>query len=401
MSKQPESSHASASAPDDLVERLKAAADDAVLLREIVESSDRASITAAFAMLFSGGGSPVPNDSKLQKKTRNRPCSRTTNDIFVEILLLADRDALDALQLVCRFLLEFIRDREAIELPLRSITRVQIGKSFINYWLPFVEVVREVARDRDLNHEDWGQNGPSPKTVSQLVAYLRLAYCDSVCVDLRWGDDRSRKHRAAARDAIFGDLVVSNAFVNVLTVCVDVDSVFDARYALEAFKPLSEVLVSVVDCGDWSHFSDVAFFKSAVKCGVRSIKFAGSNGSAIRVGVLPAISFGLAEPTSGGDRIIRNVDVGNRYCDPRYRAFSYDGYQFLPQLIMKASELDGRLNIDLKFTICGLAEYDDLARFEKYQKDKSNWLINDLQNGITLEVVEANRVVEVHVFSSA
>ncbi|KAH7725613.1 hypothetical protein AAVH_06793 [Aphelenchoides avenae] len=401
MSKQPENSETIASGSEDLFERLKAAANDVVLLREIVESSDSVSIAAAFAMLFAGGCSSASDVSTPPTKTRTQACSRIPTETFIEIVLFVDRDVLDALQLVCRFLFKFIEDRGAEQLPLRSIARVQIGKSFRRYWLPFVEVVREVARDRELNREDLGQNGPSPKTVGQLVSYLRLTYCESVCVDLRWRDYRNTKHRTAAHHAIFGDLVVSNAFVNVLTVCVDERSEFDARFALEAFMPLGEVFVNVVDCGDWSHFSDEAFFISAAKRGVRSIKFASPNGSAIGVGVLPAISFGLAEPTSGGDRILRNVDVGNRYYDQWYSIYNEYGYRFLPQLIKSASKLDGRLNIDLKFTICGLAEHDDLAGFEKYQKGKSSWLINDLENGITLEVVEANRVIEVHVFSSA
>lgn len=56
MSTQPENSEAPAPAAEDLVKRLKAAANDVVLLREIVESSDSASIAAAFAMLLKDVG---------------------------------------------------------------------------------------------------------------------------------------------------------------------------------------------------------------------------------------------------------------------------------------------------------------------------------------------------------
>lgn len=68
MLKRPHNSHTPASAPEDLVERLKAAANDAALLSQIVESSDSASIAAAFAALLPGGSSSTPNSSKLGKK---------------------------------------------------------------------------------------------------------------------------------------------------------------------------------------------------------------------------------------------------------------------------------------------------------------------------------------------
>ncbi|KAH7710325.1 hypothetical protein AAVH_22397 [Aphelenchoides avenae] len=124
MSERPDKSVA---AFEDLVERMKAASDDAVLLREIVESSDSASIAAAFARLFAGGGFSAPNESKLQEKPRNRPCPRTPNETFTDILHFLDRDTLDAVQLTFRFLLEFIGDREASGLPLRSLSQVKIG----------------------------------------------------------------------------------------------------------------------------------------------------------------------------------------------------------------------------------------------------------------------------------
>lgn len=63
MSKQPENSETIASGSEDLFERLKAAANDVVLLREIVESSDSVSIAAAFAMLFAGGCSSASDVS--------------------------------------------------------------------------------------------------------------------------------------------------------------------------------------------------------------------------------------------------------------------------------------------------------------------------------------------------
>lgn len=80
------------------------------------------------------------------------------------------------------------------------------------YWLPVIEVLRDTNVDEGL----------LPDTVNQLVPYLRVAYCESVCMDLRWPrPGLSDKHRRAARGTVFGDLAVSNTFVNVLTVCVE------------------------------------------------------------------------------------------------------------------------------------------------------------------------------------
>lgn len=68
MSKRRYNSQSAESAPEDLVKHLKAAANDEVLLREIIENSDIVSITAAFAALLSGGTSDAVNDAKHRKK---------------------------------------------------------------------------------------------------------------------------------------------------------------------------------------------------------------------------------------------------------------------------------------------------------------------------------------------
>ncbi|KAH7697111.1 hypothetical protein AAVH_35809, partial [Aphelenchoides avenae] len=62
----------------------------------------------------------------------------------------------------------------------------------------------------------------------------------------------------------------------------------------------------------------------------------------------------------------------------------------------KASELDGRHRIDFKFSIDKLSKPIDPAGFEKYQKGERSWLVNDLENGITLEVEEVERIVKIH-----
>lgn len=68
MPKRPHDSLAQTAASEDLIERLKAAANDAVRLREIVEGSDSVSIAAAFAVIFASDSSEDTNDEKRRKK---------------------------------------------------------------------------------------------------------------------------------------------------------------------------------------------------------------------------------------------------------------------------------------------------------------------------------------------
>lgn len=55
-------------ASKDLVGRSKGAANDAVLLREIIESNDSASVAAAFAALLAACSCSAPPSSMLRKK---------------------------------------------------------------------------------------------------------------------------------------------------------------------------------------------------------------------------------------------------------------------------------------------------------------------------------------------
>lgn len=68
MSKRPHGSQAPPSASADLIERLKAAADDALLLSEIIESNDSVSVAMALSTLLSGGDPSASNGSKRRKK---------------------------------------------------------------------------------------------------------------------------------------------------------------------------------------------------------------------------------------------------------------------------------------------------------------------------------------------
>ncbi|KAH7702825.1 hypothetical protein AAVH_30011, partial [Aphelenchoides avenae] len=65
MSKRPHDSQAPAPASTDLVEHLRAAANNPVLLREVVKGSDTDCIAAAFAALLADA---APTGSKLRKK---------------------------------------------------------------------------------------------------------------------------------------------------------------------------------------------------------------------------------------------------------------------------------------------------------------------------------------------
>lgn len=58
-----------------------------------------------------------------------------------------------------------------------------------------------------------------PLAVDQLATYLSFAYCESVCVDLHCMIDprRGEPHEATC-NAIFGEIILPNTFVHILTV---------------------------------------------------------------------------------------------------------------------------------------------------------------------------------------
>lgn len=63
MSKRPDISRAPESASEELIEHSEAAANDGVLLRELVENSDSDNITAVFAVLHTDdSASSAPNN---------------------------------------------------------------------------------------------------------------------------------------------------------------------------------------------------------------------------------------------------------------------------------------------------------------------------------------------------
>lgn len=67
--------------------------------------------------------------------------------------------------------------------------------------------------------------------------------------------------------------------------------------------------MKVTAYNDWESSFDEAFFLFAAECGVRSIRFESDTiNSLTGIGLLPALSFGFAEPAAGGDRSISGVD---------------------------------------------------------------------------------------------
>ncbi|KAH7702827.1 hypothetical protein AAVH_30013 [Aphelenchoides avenae] len=203
----------------------------------------------------------------------------------------------------------------------------------------------------------------SPATIGQLVPYLRLAYCESVCIDLQWTDAVSPKRRGAAYRALFDDLVLPSTSVNVLTVCVDSRSATEAvrqQRAFEAFKAVSKLVVNVQGFNDPGAFKG-AFFVYAAKCGIRSLEFDSGRGrSGIGIDIFAVFSFGFAK-----------------------------------------AELDGARHVDFKLQLANVSSPIDSTGFEQYQRgDGRTWLVDDLENHINVEVMQTANLAEVHIFSS-
>ncbi|KAH7720372.1 hypothetical protein AAVH_12183 [Aphelenchoides avenae] len=102
MSKRPDSSSSPASegssapASEDLVKRFRAAANDFVRLREIVESSDSASVAAAIAALLAVESSSAPSGSELPWKVM------FADDVLLDALKFLGRFYLDPLLETCK-----------------------------------------------------------------------------------------------------------------------------------------------------------------------------------------------------------------------------------------------------------------------------------------------------------
>ncbi|KAH7714624.1 hypothetical protein AAVH_18016 [Aphelenchoides avenae] len=380
MSKPPHNPQAPASASEELVELMKAAANDVLLLREVIGSNDIDSVAAAIAALLNEGSASAPNDSALRKKAPNRPCRSLPVETFVEVVLFADRDTLDTMQLVCSFLLNFIRERELTQLPLRAIPKVNIGRSFDRYgggggeyWLPVAEKLCDRGAGKEL----------VPKSLQHLVSCLRLAFCDSLFINLA-GAPEVGEPLSILFGMLFNDLIVGT-----LTFIKCLCDVNELARGIEAFKSVKTVSVEY----DWD--SAVLeplgenFLVSAAQHGVRHIELKPESRIRISVKAANALSFGFTEPTVGGDRSLLGV------------SWVFNGAKFLAQVRQKVADLDEARHVDFTFKLANIGWQIDSIGFKKYQKDEGRtWLINDLENHVNVEVKQNENLVEIHVFSS-
>ncbi|KAH7713014.1 hypothetical protein AAVH_19623 [Aphelenchoides avenae] len=223
-------------------------------------------------------------------------------EIFVEVVLFADRDTLDAMQLVSSFLLNFIRERELTQLALRDISSVKVGKFIMSDdyegWLPCVEIAP----------------GPKllPKTVNQLALCIRMAFCQSFCIDF---DGAPMFLESPSFGDIYGmiwdDLFAPDTFVGNLTIrMAPIDSVF--IHIFEAFESVNSVNVEwLYDDPDFEPLEE-DLFVSATEHGVRHITLQLDGGveGDTPASTAGALSFGFAEPTAGGDRSLLGVACG-------------------------------------------------------------------------------------------
>ncbi|KAH7710881.1 hypothetical protein AAVH_21835, partial [Aphelenchoides avenae] len=296
MSKSQRNLQLPAAGSEGLVERVEASANDDVRLCEIVESSG--SVADAFAVLLAGSSRFAPNGSRLRKKTHNRPLPAES---FVEVVLFADRDTLDAMQLTCSVLFNIIKERELKKLALRTISEVVIGRHFwqysdeLNYWLPSAEIV--------YGHGD-GQMSV-PKTVHQLTSFLRVAFCESVCIDFMGAPGAGRNGVLVnVCGMVFDETLAPSTFAGMLHVRVSRCSVELAARGIVAFKSVKNVCVE----SSWSGAPlNENFFIAAVHRGVRHIELKSADGLKTAANTAAALSFGFAEPVAGGDRSLLGV----------------------------------------------------------------------------------------------
>ncbi|KAH7719933.1 hypothetical protein AAVH_12576 [Aphelenchoides avenae] len=387
MSKQPHNSQAPAPASEDLVQRLQAAANDVELVRKIVESSDSVSISAAIVALLSGVSSSAANGSELRKKARNRPCPLLPEETFLEVMLFADRDTLDTMQFVCSFLLNFIRERELTQLALRAISRVRIGQlhdyeafgDIVPGWLPTIEMDYKRGAGKEL----------APKTIHQLASCLRMSYCELVYIYVGTIDETNSVF-SDAWAMVFDDLVAPSTFVGTLYISLPRCDVELALRGIVAFKSVKTVNVDAYEHADQEPL-DENFFLPAAQRGVRHLTHSDYTWGEhdMPANTVAALSFGFAEPTTGGDRSLCGTD-----CDI--------GKDFLAQVKQKAGELCEARHVDFSFELAVFKPLQiDSTGFEKYQRDDGRtWLMSDLDNHVNVEVTQTEGLITIHVFSS-
>lgn len=92
------------------------------------------------------------------------------------------------------------------------------------HWLPLVEMVCNRGAGKEF----------VPKSVHHLTSYLRMAFCESVCIDLVGASGEGPAY-SGLRDMVFHDLVAPNSFVGTLTVRLSLCSDFHVELAIRKF----------------------------------------------------------------------------------------------------------------------------------------------------------------------
>lgn len=156
------------------------------------------------------------------------------NELFAEVMLFMGQDSHDSMQLARRFMLDYIRKNEITELALRRIERVSLGDVCRYKTDYFRNLFRHFSTD-GLNagdEEHWmpvmrlsRHGGDNDKVlvfncVHGLLPYLRLAYCDFVCVVFETIQSAGAISFEIAL-ALLDDLNACEAHVDSLHVCSD------------------------------------------------------------------------------------------------------------------------------------------------------------------------------------
>ncbi|KAH7709175.1 hypothetical protein AAVH_23563 [Aphelenchoides avenae] len=327
----------------------------------------------------------VEDTSQHFQEANDRP--RMLNELFVEAMLFMDRDSLDSMQLACRFMFDYIREHEANKLALRQISRVslgdirRVGSDGADEEYDWLSVMRVIRRSGDQDQE------LVFTCVHRLLPYLRTAYCEYVRVTLSTIQSAGAKSYLIACGILFDDLVArETTHVGRLSVDSEQGSVELLNRSIDAFKSVRklEMIATSDELIEPEAFNEV-FFASLAQ---RRIAYFDSGldisvDSFLEIDAATAFAYLFAEPLNGVSRELSGVQCTEK--------------DLLKLIRKKAGELDSRQRVDLEATI-GLYNPDrvDPAGFEKYEEGEGKWVVNDLDNGMKLEIEEdthENRVV--------
>ncbi|KAH7698376.1 hypothetical protein AAVH_34531, partial [Aphelenchoides avenae] len=232
----------------------------------------------------------------------NRPI--IPNETFEDVTAFLDRDTLDSMQLVCLFMLDFIRVRERDKLALRLIPEVHIGeiikRPWMSAWLPIACV------DLGQGNKRW------LSSTHVLSTFLRLSYCQRVCIDL--AEIQSIYYERGLGfeclwGMVFDGLHAKDTPVGAMDVRMAASCAYSVKCCIGAFKSVQEVCLNIDDTmsGDQSTF-DQDFFGDSARRGVQSFEFR-TKYDPIVVDMSAALAFGFAEPAAGCDRRLEGVEL--------------------------------------------------------------------------------------------